>query len=120
GGEHSFHPGFIETGAVCKRASAGAVKQLAVTALGARPGAFGAHGKQPGAGAGRSGDGLGVAAETVVLGVVDQAGANSVEIDVGGHGLQRAATRFDEHALEAFGPQGSKAAVGLVKPTGET
>ena len=75
-------------------------------------------------------DGFGVAAPGVVGGVFDEACADGVEVDVGGHGADDvdaggfgfvvfAEVGFDEHALEAVHPEGALALVALVVPAAE-
>jgi len=74
---------------------------------------------QAGAGQCAPRDGLRVAAETVVFGVGDEAGANGVKVDIGGYGLDDFFVRLDEDGFEAFGPEGAVAIVGVVEPDGE-
>jgi hypothetical protein len=74
--------------------------------------------------------GFGVTAPGVVGGVLDEACADGVEVDVGGHGADDvdaggfgfdlfAEVGFDEHALEAVHPEGALALVALVVPAAE-
>ena len=67
-----------------------------------------------------AGDGIAVAAETVILRIGDQAGPHGVEVDVEGHGAQRVTEALHQHGLEALGKESAVAAVGLVEPNGET
>ena len=75
---------------------------------------------EPGPGGFVAGDGLAVAAEAVVLGVGDQAGAHGIEVDIENHRAQGVGPVFDEHGFEAFGEEGAVAFVGLVEPDRET
>lgn len=61
-----------------------------------------------------TGDGLAVAAEAVIFGIGNQAGAGGVEVNVGGHGLDDFFVGFDEDGFEAFGTEGAAAAVAVV------
>jgi hypothetical protein len=72
-----------------------------------------------GAGARAAGEGFGVAAPAVVLGVEDDASADRVEVDVGGDGEEGGASAVDEDAFEAFFPEGAAALVAGVEPLGE-
>ncbi len=65
---------------------------------------------------GVTGDGLAVAAEAVVFGIVDEASADGVEIDVRGDGFNGAAGGLDEEGFKALGPEGAVAAVAFVEP----
>ena len=60
-----------------------------------------------------------VAAEPVVLGILDMAGADGVEVDVGGHDPQMQRSVFDEGAAKTPGPEGADALVLPVVPVGE-
>ena len=65
------------------------------------------------------GKSLGVTAVTVILGIITQAGADRVELNVSSHGGQ-CLTPFKEDTLESFGPEYPVAVVTLVVPLGKS
>ena len=66
-----------------------------------------------------AGDGFAVTAKAVILGIGDEAGADGIEVDVGGHRLEDLALAFHENGFEALGPEGAVAVVGAIEPDGE-
>ncbi len=65
------------------------------------------------------GHGLAVARPLVVLGILDDAGTDGVQIDVGGHGEERLPGAVDQDAAEAFLPEGALPRIARVEPLGE-
>ena len=61
-------------------------------------------------------DRLGVATETVVFRVRNEACAYAVQVNVGGHRLKGACRRFDQYAFEAFSPKCTETLVRSVEP----
>jgi hypothetical protein len=66
-----------------------------------------------------SGHGFTVATPAIILGILDQTGADGVEVDVGGHGGEGVAGAVDQDTAEAFLPEGALAAGAAIEPLGE-
>ena len=73
-----------DTGCVGMRCGGGTEEGEAVAGLRGGPIGLAAKREETALGVGVAGDGLAVAAEAVVLGIVDEAGAERVQVDVGG------------------------------------
>jgi hypothetical protein len=67
-----------------------------------------------------AGERLGVSAESVVLGVGSEAGADTIKIDVSSGQEKGMAGRFNQVGFETLGPESAETVVRFVKPNGET
>jgi len=108
-----------DAGGVFARGGSGAEEREAVARLRGGPIGFAAEREEAALRIGVAGDRFAVAAEAVVFGVVDEAGADRVEVDVGGDGFDGPSGGLDEEGFETLGPERAVAAVAFVKPNRE-